>query len=65
MSETSSPLTEVNLQEINDALSRIDTLEFEIKRAESAGIEQPGQLDNVREKRKQFLALKAAYFPNQ
>lgn len=64
MSEIGSPLTEVNLQEINDALARADKVEFEIKRAESAGIPQPGQLEAVREKRKQFLALKAAYFPN-
>ena len=64
MSDIANPLTEVNLQEINDALARADALEFEIKRAISAGVDQPGALEDVREKRKQFLALKAAYFPN-
>lgn len=65
MAETSNPLTPEHLQQINDALEKLDVAEKQAKLAERAGFDVSSQFQQIADNRARLLQVKQVYFPNQ
>lgn len=65
MADIENPLTPENLIEIDEALERAKLGEIAIKKAQSAGIEIPDLLDNLRKQAESLRKIKRIYFPGQ
>lgn len=59
------PLTEKDLQQINDNLAQLAVADDSIKRAQQAGLDVEIFKVQAREQRAQLLKLKQTYFPGQ
>ena len=65
MPSLAEPLDQEDLARIIDGIERSDDIIRAINRATRVGIELDTQLAEVRERRRQLLALKNEYFPGQ
>jgi hypothetical protein len=63
MPDAENPLTEEDLQSINDALEQSQVAERGIAKAVRAGIPMDGMLEDIREKRQRLQQIKNTYFP--
>ncbi len=59
------PLTEKDLEQINDNLTQLAVADDAIKRAEQAGLDVSTFKVQSRDQRAQLLKLKQTYFPGQ
>ena len=59
------PLTDENLAQIIEGITRADKVITAINRATRVGMEMGQQLEEVRMRRKQLMSLKNEYFPGQ
>lgn len=65
LAERSSPLTEVDLDDIKRALARLDQAEDLIAKSEQAGIDVEPFRVRTRESKDRLLKIKGAFFPGQ
>lgn len=65
MPSLAEPLDQEDLARIIEGIERSDDIIRAINRATRVGIELDTQLAEVRERRRQLLALKNEYFPGQ
>lgn len=59
------PLTETDLQQINEALAEIESAESIIAQAKQAGIPLERQEAQARETKEKLLRIKQAFFPGR
>jgi hypothetical protein len=60
-----NPLTESDLNKINDSLRRLDEADEMIRRAKTAGLDMASQEQQSRENRDRLQKLKQAFFPGR
>ena len=65
MPDIDNPFTEDDFNNIEESLARSVKVEDAIKKAQRAGIEVPGLLDDVRKSRSRLQQIKTTYFPGQ
>ena len=62
MPDIDNPFGEDDFDRIEAALAQSDKVERAIRKAQRAGIELPGQLEQVREARARMQSIKNTYF---
>lgn len=62
---TTGPLTERDLEQINQALVEIESAEGVIAQAKQAGIDLSRQETEARETKEKLLRIKQAFFPGR
>tara|TARA_B100000470_G_C19636606_1_gene322292 strand:+ start:371 stop:568 length:198 start_codon:yes stop_codon:yes gene_type:complete len=65
MATLEEPLGNEDLEQIILGIERADKIIHAINRASRVGMDMATQLEEVRERRKQLLALKNEYFPGR
>lgn len=65
MPDIQNPFSDDDFDQIEKSLARAADIETAIAKAKRAGIELPGQLDDVRKSRTRLQQIKQTYFPDR
>lgn len=63
--DVKNPFTDADFDQIEQSLARSVDVEEAIKKAQRAGIEVPGLLEDVRKTRSRLQQIKQTYFPER